>query len=179
MCFVLRLTCWDILNDQLRHCKPLCHRELKLVTKSIQFQWLKVPRMYWTSMGMGMELLGIQQISAPSCFLQEGSGVGLWLPSASWGDSIRASQAWNQSLTPIKGCPAPPLWLSHLGLSTLSTFIFMNYMQLLCLVSHHICAFLHACVKIKREQVSLACNHNQLWVNQEGAGDDLSIHHGS
>lgn len=50
----------------------------------------------------------------------ESCGEKLWLPGTSWGDSIRASQAWNQSLKPIKGCPAPPLWTSHLGLCILS-----------------------------------------------------------
>lgn len=97
-------------------------------------------------MGTGMKLLGIQRISAPSCFSPKGSGVGLWLPGTSWGDSIRASQAWNQSLTPIKGCPAPPLWLSHLGLSTLSTFISMNYMWLCVHACVCVCARMCVCV---------------------------------
>lgn len=136
-------------------------------------------------MGTWMKLLGILQISAPSCFLPKGSGVGLWLPGASWGDSIRASQAWNQSLTPIKGCPAPPLWLSHLGLSTLSTFISMNYMWLrvlACVCAIFVCflAYEYESNGIKIIKAYGKRNHQQFWM-QGGGGKvaRLSIHHAS
>lgn len=106
--------------------------------KSIQFHGSKYPEFTGRLLGTWAKAgpwLGILQISAPSCLGWKGSGSGLRLPGASWGVSIRASQAWNQSLTAIKGRPAPPLWLNHLGLSALSTFISMNYIRLLA----HIC----------------------------------------
>lgn len=128
-------------------------------------------------METGMKLLGIRQISAPSCFLQKGSGASLWLPGASWGDSIRASQAWNQSLTPIKGCPAPPLWLSHLGLSTLSRFIFLNYMQLCVHLFTHLYSFLQ--YSYLENEMNLTYPKLSLVVNAPGSDRRFSVHRGS
>lgn len=129
-------------------------------------------------------LLGILQISAPSCVLAKGSGLGLWLPGTSWGDSIRASQAWNQSLTPIKGRPAPPLWLSHLGFSTLSTFISMNYTSVCMLVRVCVCVYMCVCKWVESNQLKIvkaynfSQNRSQFWM-QEGKMKHFSICHAS
>lgn len=85
MCFVSKVTRWDILKDQLLYCKPFCHWKLKPVTKSIKFQSLRRSWMYWTSMGTRMKLLDIQRIFGSILF-----------------SLCREAQTW------ACGCQAPP-----------------------------------------------------------------------